>query len=47
MILVKMQTPTPDLLGAANGVSEIVQMVGSMLGASFARFVPYTACSMR
>lgn len=39
MILVKENTPALDALGAANGISEVLQMVGVGIGATFIRFV--------
>lgn len=37
MILVKEQTPSPAALGAANGLSELLQMVGGGIGNLFIR----------
>lgn len=39
MILVKENTPTPDVLGAANGISEVLQMAGVSIASPFIRSV--------
>lgn len=39
MILVKENTPAPDALGAANGISEFLQMVAGGIGSTFIRSV--------
>ena len=39
MILTKEHTPAPDALGAANGIGEFLQMIGSGVGSTFIRFV--------
>ena len=39
MILVKENTPAPDALGAANGISELLQMIAGGIGSPFIRSV--------